>query len=67
MTKVIKEIYNSFNTVLDNYFNSNDSLISREGQQILSNPIDKKTYFDALDELKKSKSNEKILTKKITL
>lgn len=69
MTKVIREIYNSFNIVFDNFFNSNDSLISKEGQQILSNSIDKKTYFDALEELKSNKTNEskEILTKEITL
>lgn len=69
MTKVIKEIYNSFNVVFDNFFNSDDSLISKEGQQILSNSIDKKAYFDALDELKKNKTDDSkdILTKEITL
>ncbi|UAM97419.1 hypothetical protein K8354_13990 [Polaribacter litorisediminis] len=69
MTKVIKEIYNSFNIVFDNFFNSDDSLISKEGQQILSNSKDKKAYFDALEELKNNKTNEskEVLTKEITL
>lgn len=69
MTKVIKEIYNSFNIIFENFFTFDDSLISKEGQQILSNSIDKKAYFDALDELKKKKNNDskEILIKKITL
>ena len=68
MTKVIEELYYSFNTVFDTFFNSNDSLISKEGQQILSNSIDKKAYFKALEELKEKKNESKdMLTKEITL
>ena len=41
----------SFNSIFEHYFSTDNSLISKDGQQILSNQIDKEKYFEALNKL----------------
>jgi len=70
MTKIIKDLYISFNSIFEHYFSTDNSLISKDGQQILSNQIDKEKYFEALNklkELKENSDNREILTEDIKL
>lgn len=62
------EILSSYMETLSRIFNSDGELMSTEAQNILSNPDDKKIYLEALEDLKKRRSNgEEMPEKKITL
>jgi|GEM_PF-1882712 len=62
------EILSSYMETLSRIFNSDGELMSTEAQNILANPDDKKIYLEALEDLKKRRSNgEEMPEKKITL
>jgi hypothetical protein len=67
---ILQEIYHAVKVVFETYLPSENDLISSEVKEILSDPDDKKSYLDAIDNMRNGSKRETITLhngKKLTL
>lgn len=55
------KIHSALNSMLESYFSSDMDIMSTEAKEIFSNPEDKKKYLDAVQKLRETSHEEKII------